>query len=384
MRIAFFTDSYLPAKDGVVTSIISTKTQLEKEGHEVFLFAPDPWEERDRQKGVYYFRAVNFKSYPGYTVPMFPTNKCEILKKLDIDVIHTHGVLFMGLRSLWAARTLGKPVVLTFHTMITDAAKYYARFRVPDWLTNRLLWIYMKELLERSDAVVAPTIAIKTALLDYAPDMKMVEVIPTGVDCTRFNPSNHGTDVLERYGLNGNKVILHVGRLAREKNLDLVLTGFSKMNDLGDRSRLVIVGEGPAKKYYADLAKELGIAERTIFTGFVPDIELPKFYAACDAFVIASKFETQGLVLLEAMASGRSVAGINYRAVAEIIKNGENGFLFEDDPMSCAEAMENALSANEELGKRARACAERYSVVESTNRLVKLYGDVIKNKKGKL
>lgn len=381
MRIAMFTDSYLPAKDGVVNSIQLTKDGLERLGHEVIIFAPEPWDGTSRESGVYYFRSTNFRSYPGYAVPLFPTNKCEILAELDVDLIHTHGLFFNAVRSMFAARTLVKPVVVTFHTMVTDAARYYARLPIPEWMTNRLFWIYLRQLLERANAVVAPTEAIRQELLRYAPDMNRIDVIPTGVDCQRFCPANDGSAVRAQYRLDGEKVLMHVGRVAREKNLELLLDGFTRLSGEEPDARLLIVGEGPAKKHYIQLAQEKGLGDKVIFTGFVADDELPQYYAACDAFTIASKFETQGLAALEAMATGRPVAGINFRAVAELVRPRENGFLFDDDPASCARAMAEALNAAPEVRRAARATAERYSVGESVSRLVELYEFAIEHKR---
>lgn len=380
MRVAMFTDSFLPARDGVVNSILTTKAQLEKLGHEVFIFAPEPCNGH-REEGVYYFRSVTYKRYPGYSFAPFPTNKCEVLKDLDVDVIHTHGLLFMGVRSMFAARTLKLPVVVSFHTMVTDAAKYYAPFPIPDWIMNRLFWIYLKQLLERADSVVAPTAAIKTELLAYAPAMHRVDVIPTGVNCDRFSPEVDGSAIRKKYGLNGERVLLHVGRIAMEKNLDLVIEGFSELVKKEPMARLLIVGEGPAKRHYQECVKEKGLDGKIIFTGFIPDDELPQVYAACNASVIASKFETQGLVGLEAMASGRPVAGINYRAVKELIHEGENGFVFEDDPSSCAAAMRAALDHSEVMGESTRRYALGYSAELSVEKLVELYKYAIERKK---
>ncbi|MBI0583939.1 MAG: glycosyltransferase [Methanomassiliicoccus sp.] len=375
-----FTDSYLPARDGVVTSILLTKSQLEKLGHEVLVFAPAPCN-GEREKGVYYFRSVSYSKYPGYSVAPFPTNKCEILRDLNVDVIHTHGLLFMGVRSMFAARTLELPVVVSFHTMVTDAAKYYAPVAIPEWITNRLFWVYLKQLLERADSVIAPTAAIKSELLAYAPAMHRVEVIPTGVDCQRFRPDIDGTAIRQQYGLDGEKVLLHVGRIAWEKNLDLVIKGFGELSASDPRARLMIVGEGPAKMHYQQMVSDEGLDDKVIFTGFISDDLLPQVYAACDASVIASKFETQGLVGLEAMASGKPVAGINYRAIRELIRKGENGYLFEDDPASCAEAMRNALDHSNEIRWTARRHAVGYSVETSVQKLVDLYGYAIRRKK---
>jgi 1,2-diacylglycerol 3-alpha-glucosyltransferase len=380
MHIAMFTDSYLPARDGVVSSILLTKAGLERQGHKVTVFAPEP-ENGHREDGVQYFRSISYKRYPGYTISPFPTNKCEILRDLEVDVIHTHGVLFMAVRSMFAARTLEIPIVVSFHTMVTDAAKYYAPVPIPDWVTNRLFWIYLRQLLERADSVVAPSAAIRTELLTYAPAMHRIEVIPTGVDCQRFNPEVDGSLIRARYGLEGKKVLLHIGRIAWEKNLDLVIDGFEELSREDPLVRLLIVGNGPAKDHYMDLVTSKGLDDRVTFTGFIADDELPQIYAACDASVIASKFETQGLVGLEAMASGRPVAGINYRAVREMIRDGENGHVFEEDPSSCARAMRLTLENSASLGPKARRFAMGYSVELSVKKLEELYEYSIESKR---
>lgn len=375
-----FTESYLPTRDGVVTSILLTKKKLEELGHEVIIFAPEPENPADKEDGVYYFRSFGYKKYPGYRIAIFPSNKCEVLEKLNVDVIHTHGLFYMALRSMFAGRTLKKPVVISFHTMVTDASKYFIRLPIPEPIINRLSWFYIRKLLERADAVIAPSHAISDELRQRAPGMKMIKVIPTGIDCMRFNPSIDGSPVRKKYGLENNKVILHLGRISWEKNIDLVLKGFALLAKRVDEARLMIVGDGPAKSHYLDMVNHMGISNKVIFTGFVPDEELPLYYAACDAFATASKFETQGLVILEAMACGKPVAGINYRAVAEIVGQNQPHYLFEDDPESCADALERAINCPKEYGKIMRKRAEQFSDIESVRKLCDLYEYVIQEK----
>ncbi len=375
-----FTDTYLPSRDGVVTSILLTKRELERLGHQVFVFAPEPGKGEVREPGVFYFRSISFKRYAGYRIPIFPTNKCEILKRLEVDVIHTHGLLFMALRSMFAGRTLKKPVVVTFHTMVTDAAKFYNFTPFPDQMVQRLMWIYLKRVLQRSEVVIAPTEAIKKELITSAPRMRRIEVIPTGVDSTRFHPGLDGTRVRKKYDLQDKKIVLHVGRIAWEKNLDLVLKGFEMLAKRDRDVRLMIVGTGPAKEHYEAMAEELGMKDLITFTGFLPDDQLPEYYAACDVLTLASKFETQGLVGLEAMAIGKPVVGINFRAVAELIDDGVNGYRFEENPESWMGATEMALATAKEMGSKAIEHASRFSLADETDRLVELYGFAISAK----
>ena len=380
LRIAMFTDSYLPSRDGVVNSILITKQKLEELGHEVIVFAPDPGKDEDREEGTQYFRSVAYRSYQGYRVPMFPTNKCQILEELDVDVIHSQGLLLMALRSMFAGRSLRLPVVTSFHTMITEAVEYYTWLPLPKEVMDVLFWRYLRSLLQRSEVVIAPTQAILDELLCYAPNIRKGEVIPTGVDCRRFRPDVDGSAIRERYGLEG-KVILHLGRIAWEKNLDLVLKSFKTLLEKDRTLRLMIVGSGPARDHYMEVAKNMGIANEVIFPGFVADEELPMYYAACDVFALASKFETQGLVVLEAMASGKVVACIDYRATTEIVNEGVDGYLFDDSVESCSKTLEKALNSSDSIRENARRTAERYSINKMAERLVKVYEYAIEQKR---
>lgn len=350
----------------------------------MFIFAPAPLEDKDREPGVHYFRSVSFRRYQGYRVPMFPSNKNEMVDNLKIDVIHNHGLAFMALRSMFVGRSLRKPVVTTWHTNVTEAVKFYNFSGLPDEVLVRLMWIYIRSLLRRSEAVIAPTEAIKANLLGYVPSIRRIEVVPTGVDLNRFYPGLDASAILERYGLRGKKVVLHLGRIAMEKNLDLVINGFAKMVKKNSELRLMVAGDGPAKANYIKMVQDLGISDKVIFTGFVPDEELPLIYSACDVFTIASKFETQGLVVLEAMACGKPVVGVNYRAVAEIVHDGVDGYLFDDDEQSWCRAIERGLNSSSEVRERARFRAEQYSQKEEARRMVKIYQDAIASKQARL
>ncbi|QLH75740.1 MAG: glycosyltransferase [Methanomassiliicoccales archaeon] len=377
-----FTDTYLPTRDGVVTSILNTKRELEAQGHEVFIFAPEPYDRVSRDPDVFYFKAKAFRSYDGYTVAMFPTEKCSILRGLGVDVIHTHGLFFQGLRSMLAGKELRLPVVLTWHTMVTDAVKYYNFTMLPEWFVDKMMWIYLRTLLTRAECVVAPTHAIEAELRGYAPRMRRIEVVPTGIDTERFNCHQDGRSMRERMGVKDNeKMVLALGRVAWEKNLDLVLKGFACLHKDEPHTKLVVAGNGPAMGHCVQLAKELGISDHTRFPGFVDDKDLPKLYAACDAFTIASKFETQGLVLLEAMATAKPISGIDYRAVGELIVDGKNGFKFKDDPEDWARATKAALYASDEVRRNARRTAEQFSIKKGVESLVKIYESSIVSKR---
>jgi len=378
MRIAVFTDTYLPTMDGVVTSLLSTKRELERLGHEVVVFAPQvPGDGYGRRDDVIWVRAREFRSYPGYRLAMYPGREVEQIKEIDADLVHSHGIGFMGVKGMWSAWQCKRPLVLTFHTMVMDAMAYYSPFHLDLKLLERGLRLYLRVFLRKCHAVVVPTRAILQEIQEIAPKIRHAEVIPTGVDGRRFRPDVDGRWVRERWGLDGAEVVLHVGRIAREKDLPTLVTAFDRV--LADRpgAKLVFVGSGPYAGGLRALVRRRGLQDHVVFTGFVPDADLPAYYAACDAFAIPSRFETQGLVVLEAMATGKPVAGANFRAIPEFVRDGENGFLFAPgDARSAAVAIGKCLEWRTALAVGARSTAEGYTVEASTRRLVEVYRSV--------
>ena len=379
MRIAAFTDTYLPTVDGVVTSLLTTKHELERLGHEVIVFAPQaPGNGTGREKDVIWVRAREFRPYPGYRLAMFPGREVQWIEEIDPDVIHSHGIGFMGVKGMWSAWQCKRPLVLTFHTMITDAVSYYSPFHLDLNLLARGLRLYLRVFLHKCRAVVVPSRAVLREIRALAPKMRLTEVIPTGVDTSRFRPNVDGSPVRAKHGLDDSEVILHVGRLAREKNLPILVEAFRLVKERHAQAKLVLVGRGPYEASLRALVRKRRLEGDVVFAGFVPDDELPAYYAAADVFAIPSRFETQGLAILEAMASGTPVAGANFRAIPEFVREGENGSLFSpDDARSAAAAVDRCLEYPALLGAGARATAERYTVEKTTRRLLEVYEAVL-------
>ncbi len=380
MKIAVLTDTYLPTVDGVVNSLLTTRKALESLGHEVFVLAPEDKKHLNYEdSNTIYLRAREFKRYPGYRlVSLLPGKEVKFLRETEIDVIHTHGVAAMGAKSIWSAHTLKIPMVLTFHTMVLDALNWYNPIGLRTGFMEFATKSWIRYLLHRCYGVIAPTSAILQELRLLAPKMRITDIIPTGVDHQRFNPNIDGSEVRKKWRLDGHELILHVGRVAPEKNLNMLFEAFAALKKKRDSAKLMLVGRGPAIPHCVRTAKLNGISEDVIFAGFVSDEKLPEYYAACDAFAITSTFETQGLVVLEAMASGKPVAGINYRAIPEFVIDGITGYLFQpNDVDGCVKAMEKALDCDGAIPQNVRMMAESYSIESCTRKLVNLYEKVI-------
>jgi 1,2-diacylglycerol 3-alpha-glucosyltransferase len=366
-----FTDSFYPTVDGAVVSMETVSEGLESRGHEVVVLAPSTPQKVDYKRKVHYLPALDFKSYPGYRVVLSPGDMLEFLRKEKVDVIHCHGIASMGILSLTAARALKIPHVLTFHTMANEAIKYYSPIPFREDIIIELVWAYLRNLLKRPEVVIVPSPPVKVELEEHQVAMKSCEVVPTGVDCKRFTPENYSKDFLDRYGLRGSKVLLHVGRLSREKQMDVVLEAIANLASDEPDIRLLVVGKGPAEAMYKAKAAELGILDRVVFAGFLPNEELPMAYASSHALVIASTFETQGLVILEALASGTPVVGMRYRAIPEFVKEGKNGCLFEAE--NCAEAIKRCLARGDSMMMSAVSSAREFSIESCTAKLEAAY-----------
>ena len=378
MKVAAITDSYHPTSDGVVVAVDAYCKALSTAGIESEIIAPDPGNEKDRRDGVHYFRSVSFKSYPGYFVPIYPSNKVEVLKKINPDVAHIHGITLLALKGLIAAHHLKIPVVVTFHTMVGDTMKYYSPVKIPQATAEKLVWKYISYFTRWVDAIVAPSQSVANELRNNGVKVEDIRVIPTPIDTSRFSPGEGRDEIREKYGLQGKRVIACVGRVSFEKEIDTLIKAVSQMND---DIVLFIVGKGPAMDSLKELSKELDIEGRVIFAGFQSGENLVKCYRAADMAATASRFETQCFVALEAMACGLPVACANARALADYVKDGENGYLFDNSVEECIEALKKGLAAGDNIKKNAIVTAKEFSVETFTERMTSLYNDVIERKR---
>ncbi|MCX8166947.1 MAG: glycosyltransferase, partial [Candidatus Micrarchaeota archaeon] len=324
MNIGMFTETYLPNVDGVVRHITNTKQILEQLGHNVYVFAPGTLKDKKNNKDnhVFYYLGTPFPPYPQYKIALFPFISQKRLNSLKIDIIHTHGMATMGLLALQAKTLLNKPLIGTFHTLVTEATHYVMPVKKLESPVKKILWNYLKWYYNHCEVTVSPSTSIKEELIKNG--IKKVEVVYPGIDTTKFSPMNYDQNFKKRYSVEDKKVILHVGRVAKEKNIEIAIDSVALL----DQSyALMIVGDGPHMKKLRAYVKKKKLTNRVIFTGKVDDNELKKAYASCDCLVFPSTFETFGLVAVEAMASGTPVVGANSTGLRDVIVNNKTGYL---------------------------------------------------------
>lgn len=378
MKIGFFTETYIPNRDGVVASILNTRKELEKRGHEAYIFCAGSRKAKkeNTDKNVFYHLSTPFKPYPDYRIALFPFFSLRKVKKLNIQILHTHGMATMGLAAVQISKILHLPLVGSFHTLIPEATHYITKRKILKRLTHKIAWRYLRWYYKLCDMVICPTHTLKSILEEHG--IKNVFVVPNGIDIKKFTPTLSGELIRKALGLENQVIVLHVGRLVIEKNLDVLIKSALLIVEEIPECKFLIVGDGPARKYYEKLVKDENIESRFIFTGFVEDEKLPFYYACADIFAFPSKFETQGLVAIEAMSCGIPVAGANYLGTKDIVKDGYNGYLFNpDNAEDCAEKIIKTIENRKKMKKNARKTAEEYSIENTTEKLLKIYEDAL-------
>lgn len=348
MRIGIFTDSYKPYASGVVTSITTFKEELECLGHETFIFAPSYPQYNQEEDGVYRYYSVPAPTNPDFAlaIPVLPGMK-YLLRKLDLDIIHVHSPFTMGRVGLHYARSFELPIVFTYHTLYDHYIHYLP---VAQELAREMTIKYSNNFCRQVDHIIVPSSEVSNLLSGYDIETP-VSVIPTGVPLQLFKGAatalgDSGNWLRKRYPIPaGNRILLNVGRLTKEKNLEFLLDAFARLHRQKPQTTLVITAQGPLESALKRQVAELGLSlsKDVIFTGAVPFETLIKVYYGADLFVFSSMTETQGLVLIEAMAAGLPVVAIRAYGVLDMVDDGINGLLTDCDQEEFTKAILHLL-----------------------------------------
>lgn len=384
LNIAFYSDTYLPAIDGVVTSMLNFKGELEKRGHKVYIFASGDRQSKKKynNKRVYISTGVKFTPYPQYKIAIFPYSAVLKLNSLGIDVMHAQTPFSMGIAGMTFAKLGRYPIVGSFHTMINNSEivkSYYPKNKTLRKFTSRYMMRYVSFFYNRCDATIAPSPSVERMLDKIG--VSNVHVVPNSVNTKEFNPRVSGNGLRRKLGIKEDeKMVLYLGRMSREKKVGVLLKAAKELTKKDKKIKFVMGGSGPAIEYYKRMAHSLNLSESVKFIGFVDREVLPKLYASCDAFCIPSTFETQGIVALEAMASGKPVVGANILALGEVIKDGKNGEKFRGgDYRGCARKIEKVLNNTDSYTKGAVETAKEFAIDKATDKLLDVYKLILHN-----
>lgn len=328
MKILITTDVYAPTINGVVISVMSLRQELLKRGHEVKVLTLSMNRHGYEEDGVVYLGAAGAgKIYPDarFTLPR-ESRYVEELIAWGPEVIHTQSEFSTYFIAKKISSRLNIPMIHTYHTIYEDYTHYFSP--VKSW-GREVVSMLSNRVLKNMAYVVAPSEKVRGVLHSY--DVASpIAVIPTGIDMTRFNrrlDQEEMDSLKDQYGIKAyEKVILFVGRLAKEKNLGEIIDFFKRMQR--EDTVLLIVGDGPNREELSDLADGKKDSARVIFTGMVPHDDVWKFYQLGDVFVSASSSETQGLTYFEAMANGLAVVCRRDPCLDDVVISGVNGWQY--------------------------------------------------------
>jgi glycosyltransferase involved in cell wall biosynthesis len=377
MRVLFVSDVYFPRVNGVSTSIRTFRTDLAQLGVETTLVTPAyPGAAEDNDPSII--------RVPSGAVPRDPEDRRflggPLRRALDatlaarIDLVHIHTPFIAHYAAARFARAHGLPVVATYHTFFEDYLHHY----VPILPRGIGRWIARRFTLSQCDDVaelISPSAPMRDALLAYGVTTP-VEVLPTGLPAESFVRGD-GARFRKAFDLPVDRpLLLYVGRVAFEKNIDFLLRMFVRLRARRPDALFVIAGEGPALPHLTKLARELGVESQVRFIGYLDrSTELPDCYAAGNAFVFASRTETQGLVLLEAMAQGTPVVSTAELGTRSILTADCGAYVVPEEEERFAAAVAEALQLAPESLRRAqlRAHAESWASLAMARRLMAFY-----------
>lgn len=418
MRIGFFTDNYLPSRDGIAISVETSRQQLEALGHEVFIIAPAPnLRYKEKSKRVIRFPALKGLFYEDYLTSLFfPPQALRRIDKMKLDIVHYHTPGQVGFLGAYYAIRNKLPLVTTYHTDLFEYVTHYKNALpgvialslmapvvtgggLADYRTaltaikpERNVDKWNQKIVERGvtmihnacDEVIAPSRKIQRQLQSWDASSP-ITVLPTGVDKIPTT-AKEIADWRRQLDLpEGTPVIVFVGRLGSEKNLDLLVKAFEIINKKLPAARLVVVGgtgsqTETAKGAIMAEAHSRYTSDQIIFTGYVAHEKLGGLYGLANVFAFPSLTDTQGLVLNEAAMAGLPIVMID-RDMSEIVKDGQNGLIAKPNAKDFAHKLTDIIRSPElqlRMGLRSVELASEYSAGHQAVKLLRLYQEVIK------
>lgn len=376
MRIGMMSDTYKPHISGITTYISLNKLELEKAGHEVFVFTFGDEDYQDEETNVIRSRGVPIVDTGYYLNFGYKREARKLLKTMDI--VHLHHPFLSGSIGLRICRPRGIPLVFTNHTRYDLYAQAYLPI-LPYVISETMLQAYMPAFCRACNLIIAPSAGMRDVLIRLGVEVD-IHVVPNGVNLT---PYLGDEQVFERqkFGFDQEDVILiYVGRLGPEKNLPFLLRSFAGTAQAVEKVRLLIVGDGPEKDNLQDRANSMGIQKKVFFTGMVPNNRLPGYLCMADAFVTASVTEVHPLSIIEAMAAGLPVLGIHSPGVGDTVQDSVTGFLSTEDLAGFTAQMVLLASQPEirkNLGAQARQASHQYSIERTSQMMLELYEKTI-------
>jgi glycosyltransferase involved in cell wall biosynthesis len=389
MKIAFFCDAYTPTRSGVAVSVLSTAQELRARGHRVVIYAPRYKGHLCAEDDVIRFPAGHWycaKDFP-VTIPVLPHLSLREEYRFgqeQFDIVHSHSPFTLGTLGYYWAQRCNIPLVFTFHTLYH---RYLHYVPLPRNVTRSYVVWKVGHYCEGCDHVIAPSRPVSQIVHHLAPGVPE-SIIPTGVNIKKFSGGD-GAAVRRQYGIGKDEIVLlYVGRIVHEKNLAFLLSaiaplllgklpaGMVRQAGHAPRVRLMMVGGGEELPAISTVAEGMGLEDRVIFTDFVDPSEIADYYAASDIFTFASRTETQGVSIAEALVAGLPCVVVGAMGAAEAVTDGVEGFVVPPRERAFRAALSRLIADKElrlHMAANARRKAPSLSLEASADKIESLY-----------
>jgi 1,2-diacylglycerol 3-alpha-glucosyltransferase len=372
LRIGFFTEIYRPVVNGVVASVEALADGLRDRGHQVWCFAPRIPGYAESDGPVFRIPSLPLPMRTPYrlTLPLVGRRDVKAIIE-DLSLVHVHSPFVTGWMGLRYARRYGIPLIFTYHTQL-EAYAHYVPFEAN--ATRFAASQLTRTFANLADAVVVPTPAMCVHLHELGVHAR-IEVVPSGIDVARFGAGRRDEALRRHLGAGENdRLLLCVCRLAREKNIQLLLEALARAKD--PSLKLAIAGDGPVRDELVELARQYGVSGRTRFLGVVARERLPELYASADAFVMPSTTETQGLAQVEALAAGAYVIAADAPQNRDVLDSA--GVIVAPTAEAFAQAFRSVPAGGDaRIAANARGAAERFSVSRQLDGMLALYASLM-------
>lgn len=389
MRIGIFTDTYPPYINGISTSCVMLKRALEKKGHTVYIVTVNAdkleykYEDDDK---IIRIPGVPIGIYDYRLTGVYPLRIINKIKKWDLDVIHSQTEFGVGTFARIIANQFKIPIVHTYHTMYEDYLYYITKGYFEN-SSKKLLEYLTKFYCDKTiNELIVPTKKIYNLFKSKYKYDRSVHIVPTGIEVERFYKENFDSKKIEnlkkKLGIKiTDFVILFVGRIAKEKNIDFLIEGIKKQKNV----KLLIVGDGPDMDHFKKIISKNKLEDNVIFTGKISYDEIPIYYQVANVFATASVTETQGLTVIEAMAASLPVLVIKDESFEDVVIDRFNGFIFKDkkEYKKLIEELLDNPSILYNIGIQARNFSNNYSSKYFAEKILDVYECAIKNKNKK-
>jgi len=394
MRIGLFTDTYTPQINGVSTSVDMLKKSLEKKKHEVYVItvSPDSLKyEIDEKNHIIRIPGIPIGIYDYRLSGIYPVKAVNIIKKLKLDIIHSHTEFGIGTFARLMAFQLDIPLVHTYHTMYEDYIHYITKGyfdKSSKKIVEHLTLFYCDKT---ASELIVPTKKTYDLFKEKYQVDRNIHIVPTGIEIDRFYDENINDKELKslqkKYNLKKDDfVTVFIGRLAKEKNIVFLIDAIEELIDKIPTIKLLIVGDGPDYDEYKQLIEERHLEEHISLLGKVAWEKIPYYYHLGKVFLTASTTETQGLTVIEAMASSVPPICIDDESFRNTVIDGLNGKIFKDKK-ECKDILLNLYNHPDKLkkmSKQARINSERYSSKYYAESILDVYNYAIKNHESRL